>query len=119
MSDPMRILVVDDEPSLAKSLARMLESHGHATTIASDGLEAWHLFEHAPDDWDLVITDISMPRLDGIGLARRVRAHGSDVRVVFISGHGEQPNVDELSPAAFLAKPFRRTALLDVMSSAS
>jgi DNA-binding response OmpR family regulator len=111
----VKILVVDDEPRLAKSLARMLASQGHEPTIAGDGIEAWDLFESTPDGWDMLITDIRMPRLDGVGLARRVRERGSAIPVVFISGHGESPNVVELSPAAFLAKPFKRTALLAAM----
>jgi CheY-like chemotaxis protein len=113
----MRILVVDDEPRLAQSLARMLEAQGHETTIAADGLEAWGLFEHQRDAWDMLITDISMPRLDGVSLAQRVRETGSDIRVLFISGHGERPDVDALSPASFLAKPFRRSALLEAIAS--
>lgn len=108
----MKIMVVDDEPRLAQSVARLLESRGHQATIACDGLEAWTLFEDAPEGWDMLITDIRMPKLDGVNLARRVRAHGSDIPVVFISGHGELPNVGELSPASFLAKPFKRMALL-------
>lgn len=110
-------MVVDDEPRLAKSLARLLESNGHETTIASDGLEAWTLFEEAPEGWDMLITDIRMPKLDGIGLARRVRARGSGIPVVFISGHGDSPDVVELSPASFLPKPFKRVALLAAMQS--
>lgn len=113
----MKVLLADDEPALARSLARLLEAQGHSTTIASDGLEAWELFEGAPEAWDVLITDIRMPRLDGVGLARRVRERGSAVRVVFISGHGELPNVTELSPATFLAKPFKRTDLLAAMQA--
>jgi DNA-binding response OmpR family regulator len=113
----VKILVVDDEPRLAKSLARLLAAQGHEPTIAADGLEAWILFEGEPAGWDMLITDIRMPKLDGIGLAQRVRAKGSDIPVLFISGHGEWPNMQELSPATFLAKPFKRTALLDAMQA--
>lgn len=113
----MKILVVDDEPRLAKSLARVLESHGHVSTIAHDGLEAWTLFESTPEQWDLLITDIRMPKLDGVNLARRVRACGSRIRVMFISGHGELPDVVELSPATFLAKPFKSAELISAMQS--
>lgn len=113
----MKVLVVDDEPRLAKSLARLLESNGHETTIASDGLEAWVLFEGEPDGWDMLITDIRMPRLDGVNLALRVRACGSGIPVLFISGHGELPNMRDLSPATFLAKPFKRLDLLAAMQS--
>jgi CheY-like chemotaxis protein len=112
----VKILVVDDEPRLAKSLARLLESDGHETTVAFDGLEAWTLFQGQPERWDMLITDIRMPKLDGVELARRVRAHGSEIRVVFISGHGELPNIRELSPAAFLAKPFNHATLLATMA---
>lgn len=108
----MKILVVDDEPRLAKSLARLLASRGHEPTVASDGLEAWNLFEGAPETWEMLITDIRMPKLDGVNLARRIRARGSRIPIVFISGHGESPNVMELSPASFLAKPFKHSALL-------
>jgi DNA-binding response OmpR family regulator len=113
----MKILVVDDEPALARSLARLLEADGHEITIALDGLEAWKLFESEPGRWDMLITDIRMPKLDGVNLARRVRAHGSGVPVLFISGHGELPDIHELSPAAFLAKPFNHATLVATMAS--
>lgn len=115
----MNILVVDDEPRLAQSLARLLAAHGHQPTIALDGLEAWNLFESKPDAWDLLITDIRMPKLDGVNLARRVRARGFGMPIVFISGHGDLPNIQDLSPASFLAKPFKHSALLDAIQSAS
>ena len=108
----MRVLVADDEPRLAKSLARMLQSGSHEYALAEDGLEAWALFESAPDAWDLLITDIRMPGLDGVDLARRIRDAGSVIPIVFVSGHGEWPDLPELKPATFLAKPFRRTELL-------
>jgi CheY-like chemotaxis protein len=113
----VKILVADDEPRLAKSLVRLLEAQGHEATIAADGIEAWNLFEGEPEVWDMLITDIRMPKLDGVNLARRVREFGSDIRVVFISGHGELPNMNELSPAVFLAKPFRRMDLLAAMQA--
>jgi DNA-binding response OmpR family regulator len=113
----MKVLVVDDEPRLAQSLSRVLEAHGHETTLALDGLEAWTLFENEPEAWDILITDIRMPKLDGVNLARRVRARGFGTPIVFISGHGDLPNMQELSPASFLAKPFKRTALLEAIQA--
>ena len=114
----MKVLVVDDEPRIAKSLARLLQVHGHETTIAHDGLEAWELFEKAPQMWGVLITDIRMPKLDGVNLTRRIREYGSTVHVVLISGHGEAPDIDALLPAVFLAKPFKRAELLAAMSTA-
>jgi FixJ family two-component response regulator len=113
----MKILVVDDEPRLAQSLARLLVSHGYEPTTASDGLEAWELFEREPESWGMLVTDIRMPKLDGVELAYRVRARGSSVPIVFISGHGDLPDLVELSPACFVAKPFKHQALIDAMRS--
>jgi DNA-binding response OmpR family regulator len=113
----VKILIVDDEPRLAKSLARLLESRGHEPTIASDGLEAWALFDHEPEAWDMLITDIRMPKLDGINLARRVRDRGFGTPIVFMSGYGDLPDMQELSPAVFLAKPFKHVVLLDIIQS--
>ena len=114
---PKRVLVVDDEPRIAKSLARMLQLQGYETTIAHDGLEAWEVFEKDELGFEMVITDIRMPRLDGVKLTKKVREHDREVRVVLISGHGEAPNVEELSPAVFLPKPFRRAELLEAMAN--
>lgn len=113
----MKVLVVDDEPILAKLLARFARVGGFEAIIAHDGLEAWKIFEDAPQTWDLIITDIRMPGLDGVSLAQRVRASRDDLPVVLISGHGHSPNVDALSPAVFLAKPFRRAQLLEAMEA--
>jgi DNA-binding response OmpR family regulator len=113
----VKILIVDDEFRLANSLARLLECHGYEPTTASDGLEAWNLFERDPEAWDMLITDIRMPKLDGVELAYRVRARGSNVPIVFISGHGDLPNLSELAPACFLAKPFKHRDLLAAMQS--
>ncbi len=113
----MRVLVVDDEPLITKMLARFARMGGFEPTVAHDGLEAWKLFTDTPEDWDLIITDIRMPHLDGVALARRVRASRGDLPVVFISGHGEAPDVDAFSPATFLPKPFKRSQLLEAMES--
>ncbi|PRQ04219.1 Sporulation initiation phosphotransferase F [Enhygromyxa salina] len=112
----MKVLIADDEPRIAKSLARIIESYGYEPTLARDGLEAWELFAEDPQIWGLVITDIRMPKLDGVALVKRIRACGSDIRVVFISGHGEVPDVEGVAPAMFLAKPFRRAQLLDALN---
>lgn len=115
----MKVLVVDDEPILAKLLARFARGGGFEATVAHDGLEAWDIFCSEPDTWDLIITDIRMPGLDGVSLAHRVRASREDLPVVLISGHGQSPDVEALSPAVFLAKPFRRAQLLEAMEAST
>lgn len=115
MSDGNKVLVVDDEPLIARSIAKMARMSELEPTIARDGLEAWTQFEQAPDSWLMLITDIRMPRLDGLSLAHRVREAGSTLPIVFISGHSKPPDMEVLSPAVFLAKPFRRAALIEVL----
>jgi len=115
----MRVLVVDDEPLITTMLARFARVGGFEPTVAHDGLEAWRLFADHPEGWDLIITDIRMPHLDGVAFARRVRASRGDLPVVFISGHGDIPDVESFSPAAFLAKPFKRAQLLEAMEATS
>ena len=115
----MKVMVVDDEPILATLLARFAQGGGFEVTVAHDGLEAWELFRGEPEVWDLIITDIRMPGLDGVALAQRVRADRDDLPVVLISGHGQWPDVEALSPAVFLAKPFRRAQLLEAMEAST
>jgi len=68
------ILVVDDDGELRKAIARDLEDRGFHVLLAGDGLEAWELLRNGGEAVDAVVTDIRMPNLDGLGLAKRIRA---------------------------------------------
>jgi CheY-like chemotaxis protein len=71
----MRILVVDDEPMVRFLLVRFLEEEGHSVDEAADGIEALeHLSRRA---YDLLITDVHMPRMCGIDLVRALRRQGN------------------------------------------
>jgi len=76
------ILVVDDEPQITRVLKTTLSSYGYGTRTASDGEEALQLMK----EWspDLLITDLRMPNLDGLGLCRHVRAK-SQVPIIVLS----------------------------------
>ncbi|MCA9652172.1 MAG: response regulator [Myxococcales bacterium] len=115
----MKVLVVDDEPLITKMLARFARMRGHEATVASDGQEAWELFSSDPEQWAVMITDILMPRMNGVELVERIRSSGSDIPVVFISAHGQVPDVEALSPATFLPKPFRRAELLEALEASA
>jgi DNA-binding response OmpR family regulator len=78
-----RVLVVEDDPILLGLHAAILELEGYDVEVAEDGMEA--LWFVAMRDFDLVLTDGSMPRLDGIGLVRELRRAGSRVPVVMVS----------------------------------
>ena len=79
-----RVLLVDDEPSVANGLGRLLTLAGHVVTIASDGREAIALIESTL--FDVIISEIRMPNVDGLTLLRAIRGRDLDVPVVFLTG---------------------------------
>ena len=84
-----RILFVDDEPSLVMLAERMLERLGYTVTSCTNSLEALELFRSAPDTFDLVVTDMTMPGLTGDRLAREVLAIRPGMPVVLCTGYSE------------------------------
>jgi CheY-like chemotaxis protein len=112
-----RILIVDDEPALREILAAVLADEGYAVQTAADGRSALDLFAATPPD--LVITDISMPRLDGWGLLAQIRQDDPTLPVLLISAI-RPTRTGRPAPAtdhtAFLAKPFDLEALLDLVT---
>lgn len=112
MSDQARILVVDDEPQIARVLRTGLKTHGYDVRVAVDGLCALETFDH----WhpDLVVTDLSMPNLDGLQLCQRLRAI-SQLPIIVLSVRGEEVmKVEALDAGAddYVTKPFGMDELL-------
>ncbi|MCA1632615.1 MAG: response regulator transcription factor [Acidobacteria bacterium] len=112
MSDKQRILIVDDEPQITRVLRRSLTTHGYDVRVASDGETALQTF----GDWppDLVITDLSMPNMDGLGLCRNLRAI-SQLPIIVLSVRGEERmKVQALDAGAddYVSKPFGMDELL-------
>ena len=95
------VLVVDDEPVVADLLADLLADEGHTVRCAPDGLAALAAVEQEPPD--LVVSDVMLPRLDGLSLVRSLRARGCRVPVVLVSAI--HTTVD-LPGARFVPKPF-------------
>jgi two-component system KDP operon response regulator KdpE len=113
MTEPRRILVVDDEPQITRVLRTALTAQGYLVRTAADGEAALDLF----GDWppDLVVTDLSMPNMGGIELCRRIRARSPDVPVIVLSVKGEErTKVDALDAGAddYVVKPFGVDELL-------
>ncbi len=107
-----RILVVDDEPQIARVLRTGLKTHGYDVRVAADGVSALETF----NDWhpDLVVTDLAMPNLDGLELCRRLRAI-SQLPIIVLSVRGEEKNkVEALDAGAddYVTKPFGMDELL-------
>jgi len=111
-----RVLVVDDDPGIRYTLREILESSGFAVDEAADGEAAMVCFLAAPAD--LVITDLRMPRLDGMGLLHRLRAQSPVPRVVVITAHGSERQAVEAMKAGatdYFRKPFEMDELLAVV----
>jgi len=111
-SQPPRILIVDDEPQIARVLRTGLKTHGYEVRVAADGVSALETF----GDWhpDLVVTDLAMPNMDGLDLCRRLRAI-SQLPIIVLSVRGEEKTkVEALDAGAddYVTKPFGMDELL-------
>ena len=114
-----RVLVVDDDPGIRYTLREILESEGLEVTEAGDGREALERFAERPAP--LVITDLRMPRLDGLGLLAELTAHAPGTRVVLITAHGSERDAVEAMKAGaydYFKKPFETDELLAVVRRA-
>jgi EAL domain-containing protein (putative c-di-GMP-specific phosphodiesterase class I)/ActR/RegA family two-component response regulator len=115
-----RVLVVDDEPALRRSILRLLHAKGYEVISASDGVEAATLFRE--DAFDVVLSDISMPGCDGIQLLRSIHCVDPDVPVVLITGEpAVSTAVKALEYGAFhyLTKPVDLHTLDEVLEKAA
>jgi two-component system KDP operon response regulator KdpE len=107
-----RILIVDDEPQLARVLRTGLKTHGYDVRVAADGVSALETF----GDWhpDLVVTDLAMPNMGGLELCRRLREL-SQLPIIVLSVRGEEKTkVEALDVGAddYVTKPFGMDELL-------
>jgi FixJ family two-component response regulator len=113
------VYVVDDDPSVLKSLGRLLRSAGFAVETFGSALE--FLDFRRPDAPGCLILDVKMPELNGLELQERLAGRGITFPVIFITGHGTVPmSVQAMKAGAadFLQKPFLDGDLLDVVSRA-
>ena len=109
----MRILITEDEKDLANAIARGLQKQGYATDIAYDGEEA--LFMLDVSDYDLVILDLNLPKVDGVEVCKRIRVSGSPVGVLMLTARsGLDDRIKGLEQGAddYLVKPFHFPELL-------
>ena len=104
---PSSILVVDDDQQLCDVLAEILTETGYVVQCAYDGEAAW--MEIQARSPDLVLSDITMPRLDGVSLALRLAETGSGLPIILMSAG---PKDAAAVNAAFVGKPFAMDVLL-------
>jgi DNA-binding response OmpR family regulator len=111
-TEPLKILVVDDEPAMVGALGALLGQAGHRIIAAYDGDEALRRFR--ADAPDLILLDLAMPGMDGITVCQRIR-EDSDTPIVVISGERDRAATVELLDAGaddYIRKPFRADELL-------
>lgn len=104
-----RILLVDDEESVRQLLKRGLELDSHEVEIGFDGADGLEILQEQQGLFDLLITDIRMPEMDGIALAKAAKKHYPDLQILLMTGYAEQKErAKELEGIVedVLAKPF-------------
>lgn len=113
MTEPARILVVDDEAHLADGIRENLEAEGYETAVAHDGAEGLDVLRSDP--FDLVILDVMMPKMDGVELCSVIRKEGIQTPVLFLtvkSAPEDRVRGFEAGGDDYLLKPFHLQELL-------
>ncbi|MBF0474748.1 MAG: response regulator [Deltaproteobacteria bacterium] len=91
-----KILLIDDEKSLAEMVARMLKRLGYQVTMRTSSLEALELFRFQPDRFDLVITDQTMPQMTGMDLAKKILGIRPDIPIILCTGFSSAVTSDTI-----------------------
>ena len=112
--DSSHVLVVDDEPAVRRLLARLLEAEGYTIHEAADGADALELVRADGDLFDVIVSDIVMPRINGVELMQVLSTAFPDLPVILISAYGNAELADRgiAAPCAVLGKPIVPELLL-------
>ena len=109
----MRLLLVEDDKRVAHFIKKGLQENHYAVDVAYDGVEGFYLATH--EEYDLIILDIMLPKIDGIELLKGIRKHGINRPVFFLTAKDETKDIVEGLDAGaddYLAKPFSFNELL-------
>ena len=119
MADDIKILVVDDEKVIVRSVQMILKAEGYDIEGASSGKDA--ILKMEQNSYDLVLTDLMMPEMDGISLIRWLKENRPEVGVVILTGYPSQETIKEaleLGIIDYVPKPFTPAVILDVTQRA-
>lgn len=109
----MRVLLVEDEPRISRDVGTALAGAGFVVETAADGEEAW--FRGDTEDYDLVVLDLGLPRMDGLAVLKRWRAAGRQMPVLVLTARGAwAERVEGIDAGAddYLPKPFQMEELV-------
>jgi NADH:ubiquinone oxidoreductase subunit E len=119
MASDLKFLVVDDEKVIVRSVQMILKAEGYTIDGAESGKDA--ILKMEQNKYDLVLTDLMMPEMDGIALIRWLKENRPEVGVVILTGYPSQETIKEaleLGIIDYVPKPFTPAALLDVTQRA-
>ena len=91
MGKKPKLLIIDDSELILEILEQFFETKGYAIHCATNGLDGLKLIEKDPGDFDLIITDIVMPNISGVGIISIVKRKYPEIPVIAITGLGEHP----------------------------
>src|SRR5437868_13636372 len=118
--EPLRVLIIDDEEFHAETLAESLQRVGYECVVATTGSRGARRIEQ--EDWDVVLTDLRMPDMDGLAVLRKAKHELPDAEVVVITGHGDIKTAVEAMKAGaahFLEKPVNLAELRATVDKAA
>lgn len=113
MKKNMEILIAEDDKSLGTILKSYLATHGYSCTLCIDGQEALSCYKK--DDFDLIISDIILPGMDGFAMVKEIRSKDKDIPIIFLTAKSLQSDIIrglELGADDYITKPFNMNELL-------
>lgn len=113
------ILFVDDEAALVRLGEKMLQSLGYTVVAESSSVQALALFRSKPDEFDLLITDYTMPQMTGLDLIKQIRQIRADLPVILCSGHTDfldSMSISDLGVQELIRKPINRRTMAEAVS---
>ena len=119
MNNRQSILLVDDDPEFRKAMKKMFEKSGYNVTVAADGQEALEALSE--ETFDLIISDLRMPNLNGMELMEELKRRKINLPVIFITAYGEvESYMDLMNLGAFeyINKPVKGQEILGVVRKA-
>ncbi len=100
------ILLADDDKPMREFLSRSLEKSGYRVTSCEDGTEAYEVLQNKEHNFDLLLTDIVMPGMDGIELSRKAQKLYPDIKIMYITGFTASAAQNKDENVKLLSKPF-------------
>jgi DNA-binding response OmpR family regulator len=119
MKKKYKLLIIDDNEEILSVLSNFLRKKNYSVATASNGLEGMKMFEAENANFDLIITDLVMPHITGVGVISIVKKNYPEIPVIAITGWGEHPEAlaTESKADLVLKKPFELSELENFISN--